>query len=136
MGELHEILRNSAIRELQKEGYEIIVEPADSPFQRLNWRSYRPDLLGLFSNDSDFIIIFVECETNPNIRRIMEKTFKLRQSLTLQKRINENHIFRYLLLIPSNSLARINSLEIHYFWEIWIVNQVGNVIYKIPRKRN
>jgi hypothetical protein len=135
-GKLHQILKKTAIKQLESEGYNLYVEPNDSPLKRLCWNSYRPDILGMIYNYSIFSLVLVECETMPSARRIGNKILKLRKTLTLQKRLNEEHFFRYLLLIPPKSFNKINYPEIRSFWETWIVNLQGEIIYKIFKKEN
>jgi hypothetical protein len=77
-----------------------------------------------------------ECETTPTRKRIMAKASKIKQTLTLQKQLNERHVICPLLIIPPMKLGRINCSAIRRFWEIWIVNRRGIIAHKIPSKAN
>lgn len=131
---LHELLKEAALTELEKEGYYLYVEPSDPPSWRINWSLYRPDVAGTLTNEAEFRFVLVECETNPNIRRIKRKISKIRKSLTVQNRLNEKYLFRLLLVIPAGMLNRVNYSDIRLRWEIWIVNYRGEIIHKIPSK--
>ena len=131
---LHELLKEAALTELEKEGYYLYVEPSDPPSWRLNWSLYRPDIAGTLTNEVEFWFVLVECETKPNIRRIRRKISKIRKSLTFQNRLNETYLFRLLLVIPAGMLERVNYSEVRLRWEIWIVNYRGEIIHKIPTK--
>jgi len=131
---LHELLKEVVFTELEREGYHLYVEPAEPPSWRLHWSQYRPDIFGVFSNEVESLFVLVECETNPGIRRIRGKISKIRCSLNIQKRLNERHVLRLLLVIPSGMLRRVNCPELRKFWDIWIINPRGEIIHKIPRK--
>jgi hypothetical protein len=131
---LHELLKDAALAELEREGYYLYVEPSDPPSWRLNWSLYRPDIAGTLADEVEFWFVLVECETKPSIRRIRRKISKIRNSLTFQNRLNETYLFRLLLVIPAGMLERVNCSDIRLRWEIWIVNYRGEIIHKIPRK--
>lgn len=135
-GNLHRLLKQAVRVELKREGFSIYIEPMRSPNRRLFWDSYRPDILGIVSTKTLFKLALVECETHPNTTRIVNKTSKIRRTLFLQKRLFEQYVFLPLLVIPPLTLNRINHYLIRKFWEIWIVNQLGEVIHKILRKPN
>jgi hypothetical protein len=130
----HELLKEAALTELEKEGYYLYVEPSDPPSWRLDWSLYRPDIAGTFTNEAEFWFVLVECETNPNIKRIRRKVSKIKGRLTFQNRLNETYLFRLLLVIPAGMLNRVNCSDVRLRWEIWIVNYRGEIIHKIPRK--
>ena len=132
-GSSHQLLKDVALDELGREGYDLYVEPSESPLERLVWRFYRPDILGLIRGRTLLSLVLVECETNPGLRRMMAKMAKIRRSLGLQKRLNENHLLRLLLVIPPGALHRVASSSIRRLWEIWIVNETGNILHKIPQ---
>ena len=134
-GSLHKLLKEAALRELGKHGYTLYVEPLEPPFKRLFWDCYRPDVLGVISREDDLIIVLVECETSPNMRRIMGKTLRIKATLRLQKRLNERHTVHPLLIVPPNNLRKINYSCIRRFWEIWITHHQGEIMHKIPRKK-
>jgi hypothetical protein len=131
-GIFHVVLKNVAVRELKKEGYKLFIEPRESPFERLVWSLYRPDIFALMVKKHELKIILIECETSPNYKRIMKKTLKIIETINLQKALNEKHIIRYLLLIPPQSLKKVNSLPIRRFWDIWIITKKGEIFCKIP----
>jgi len=135
-GRLHKLFKVVVKKKLLEENYTVYVEPSKSPLERLWWRSYRPDVLGIISDKSTFKLVLAECETAPNSKRILAKTSKIRQTLTLQKQLNERHIIRPLLIIPPMKFDRINCTAIRRFWEIWIINQRGKITHKIPNKAN
>ena len=132
-GSLHQLLKEVAVGELEREGYDLFLEPLESPLERLVWRFYRPDILGLMCNETMSSLILVECETNPRMRRMIEKISKLRQSFAFQKRLNEEHLLRLLLVIPPGVLHRVARPKIRGFWEIWVVSRTGSIIHRIPR---
>jgi hypothetical protein len=131
---LHRLLKKAVRVELKREGFTIYIEPMVSPNRRLSWDSYRPDVLGIVSTKSLFKLALVECETHPNTTRIVDKTTRIQRTLFLQKRLFEQYVFLPLLVIPPLTLNRINHYLIRKFWDIWIVNQLGQVIHKILRK--
>ncbi len=133
-GSFHFFFFFSVSAELERNGYDFILEPAESPFDRITWNYYRPDIFGISSREAEVKIVLAECETEPNIRRMGLKTQKIRRWLSLQKRLNEKHDLRLLLAIPSGKLKRINTSSIRSFWDIWIINDGGGIIYKIPRR--
>lgn len=130
--DLHGLFKEVVYDELEKEGYIIYVEPSKPPLARLRWRYYRPDILGVTWKDTELRLVLVECETNPNSRRIKGKLSKIKQWVNFQKRLNEKHHLRLLLTIPPRMLHKINCFGIRRFWEIWIVNYGGDIIHKIP----
>lgn len=131
---LHELFKRAVFTELEREGYDLYVEPLEPPLSRLNWSQYRPDVFGVLYDEAESRFVLVECETDPRIKRIKGKLSKIR-SLNIQKILNEKRVvFRLLLVIPLGMLHRVNCLEIRRFWEIWIVNYRGEIIYKIQKK--
>jgi hypothetical protein len=134
--QLHKLLKNTVTQELQYQKYTIYLEPQESPFKRMWWHSYRPDILGILSNNSDLLVVLVECETKPNRLRVMQKTSQIKHVFSLQKRLNENHVILPLLVIPPMNLHKVNCLEVRRFWEVWIVNYSREILHKLPRIRN
>ena len=133
-GKLHCVLKDAGARELKADGYNVYIEPPESPDERLAWTLYRPDILGIASESEETRFAVVECETAPSSGRIMDKTSKIR-SLTLQKRLNEKHVFRFVLVILPGLLSRALYPDMRKLWEIWIVNPEGRVCHKIPRNK-
>jgi len=132
-GSFHRFLKQAAFDELQEEGYDLYVEPAEPPLERIAWSLYRPDLLGLASGKTILSLVLVECETNPDTTRMMGKTSKIRRSFTVQRRLGERHLLRLLLVIPPGTLHRVSNRRVRRLWEIWIVDGTGGVTYKIPQ---
>lgn len=130
---LHNLLKGVVLNELEREGYDIYVEPPEPPTSRLNWRFYRPDILGILSSRTEFRLILVECETNPRIRKVKLKELKIKRFLTFQKKLNEVCNIRLLLVIPSGKLRAINDSAIRKHWDIWIVSLDSRVAHKIPK---
>jgi hypothetical protein len=135
-GQLHKFLKHRVAQELQCQNYTIYHEPPDSPFDRLLWRSYRPDILGVLTRNSILQVVLAECETKPSQKRILKKTTQIRQVLSLQKQLNENHNILPLLVIPSLTLHKVNCVAIRRFWEIWILDSSGAILHKILRNHN
>ncbi len=131
-GKKHELLKLTAVRELKADGYRVYVEPPESPDERLAWGLYRPDILGIVSARDESRYAVVECETAPSTKRVRGKTSKI-HSLTLQKRLNEKHDFRFILIILPGLLNRTLYPDMRRLWEIWIVNTAGELCHKIPR---
>ena len=130
---LHQILKKAAASELRREGYELFFEPAYSPFKRLHWFAYRPDIMGLISGDHELRLAFVECETSPRPRKMNDKTCKISSSLNLQKCLDEGHSFRFLLVIPTGTLSRILCPAVRRLWEVWTVNNLAEVVTKLSK---
>jgi hypothetical protein len=133
-GKLHWVLKETVARELKADGYRVYVEPPESPDERLAWSLYRPDVLGIASADDESRFVVVECETAPSASRVRGKTLKIR-SLTLQKRLNEKHVFRFILIILPGLLTRALYPDTRRLWEIWIVNPAGEVCHRIPQNK-
>jgi len=130
---LHNLLKGVVFSELEREGYDLYVEPSESPITRLKWSSYRPDILGILSSKNEFRLILVECETKPRKRSIRLKELKIRSFLKLQKKLNEVCNTRLLLVIPPGNLRAINDSTIRKRWDIWIVSLDSRVAHKIPK---
>jgi len=131
--DLHELLKETVLDELGREGYETYVEPSDPPLERLMWSYYRPDILGVICEETVLNVVLVECETNPNVRRVKTKASKIGCTFTVQKRLNENNLLRLLLVIPAGVLHKVNHQVIRSLWEIWLVSNKGKVVYRIPK---
>ena len=134
-GRLHKSLKYSVAKELASQNYIIYYEPLESPFSHLWWHSYRPDILATLSDGFNQQIVLVECETKPNRKRVLKKTAKIKKNLSLQNRLHENTSILPLLIIPPKYLYRTMCSTIQGFWEIWIVNQLGKIKYRISRNK-
>ncbi len=120
-------------KELQKKDYLIYFEPFESPLDRLWWQYYRPDVLAVKSLFPNLKVVLVECETKPNLKRLLRKTEKIQNYLSLQKKLHENASIIPLLIIPPFTLSKIISSKVRQLWEIWILNDLGKILHKIPR---
>ena len=134
-GALHKFLKETVADELQRQNYSIYYEPLESPLKRLWWNSYRPDVLAMKSRKSNLDVIFVECETKPNRKRVLRKTEKIKKYISLQKELHENATILPLLIIPPFNLNKIISSQLRQIWEIWIINNVGEIKHKISQIR-
>lgn len=132
-GPLHKLHKQTVAEELQKKSYGIHFEPWESPLKLLWWQSYKPDILATKQTSSSQKIVFVECETKPNRKRVLAKTMQIKKNLAIQKQLFENTMVLPLLVIPPNNLQKILFSTIRKFWEIWIINQEGQIKHKIPR---
>ena len=120
------------MKELLAEGYLLYAEPLASPVKRISWFAYRPDIFGLQVTRNAFKLVFVECETTPTQTKVSKKTKQIKAAFQFQKRLNELHRLRSLLIIPPLTFHKINNRTIRQFWEIWIINCHGIIIHKIP----
>jgi hypothetical protein len=120
------------MKELLTEGYILYAEPLASPVKRIAWSAYRPDIFGLHVTQNLFKLVFVECETAPTKTKVNKKTTQIKTTFRFQKRLNELHHLRSLLVIPPLTFNKINSKRIRRFWEVWIINHNGTIVHKIP----
>lgn len=132
-GELHKLHKETVAKELQKENYIIYYEPLESPLKLLWWHSYIPDVLAIKKSGTSKKIVLVECETHPNRKRVLTKKKQIKKNLSLQKLLLENVSFLPLLVIPPDNLEKMIFSSIRKFWEIWIINQKGQIRHKIYR---
>ena len=132
-GTLHKLHKQTVAQELQKQSYGIHYEPWESPLTLLWWQSYKPDILAIKQTNSSRRIVLVECETKPNRKRVLTKTRQIKKNLTIQKQLFENTMILPLLVIPPNNLQKMIFSPIRKFWEIWIINQKGQIKHKIQR---
>ena len=132
-GIIHKFMKEKVGEELENQNYSIYYEPLESPLNQLWWHSYRPDVLGTRLKVSKLSIVLVECETKPNRKRIMLKTIQIKKCLSFQRKLHEKSSFLPLLVIPPFNLNKIIYSAIRKFWEIWIINQKGQIRHKIYR---
>ena len=135
-GSFHKLLKERVANELQKQNYSIYYEPLESPLERLWWDFYRPDILALRNLSCSLKVVLVECETKPNLKRLLKKTQKIQHYLIIQKMLNEKVSITPLLVIPPFNLSKIISCKVRKFWEIWIINNTGKILDKISRVKN
>ena len=130
---MHWLLKDAVSDELERGGYELYFEPWESPMKRLSWSFYRPDVFGVSVKEEELKMVFAECETEPNISKVYNKTSKIRRWLSFQKKLCEKHDLCFLLVIPSGKLRRVNTSSVRRLWTIWIMNDHGAIFHKIPR---
>lgn len=128
----HTLLKRAAMNELTLDGYSLFVEPTYPPVKMLRWSAYRPDVLGVIYNESETRLALAECETAPRTGRVREKASKIEGTITLQKRLDEEHSIRPILVIPWGRLGKMMYPGIRKLWEIWLVDHAGHV-NRIPR---
>jgi hypothetical protein len=132
-GNLHRLHKQTVAEELQKNSYGIHFEPWESPLKLLWWQFYKPDIFAIKQTHSSKKIILVECETKPNLKRVLAKMMQIKRNLAIQNQLFENTKVLPLLVIPPNNLQKILFFTIRKFWEIWIISQEGKIKHKIPR---
>ena len=67
------------------------------------------------------------------MNRLLEKTNKIKKYFSLQKKLHENANILPLIVIPSFNLNKIISKKVRQLWDIWIINNSGIILHKIPR---
>lgn len=113
--ELHKFLKSAAAEKLEKKGFSIYFEPEWPPIHLLEWQRYRPDIFGIKRKCRVDEYAFVECETNPNPKRILAKNVT---SVAIQTRLLRETKCRKILAIPSMKFEALNS-SVTKNWEIW-----------------
>jgi hypothetical protein len=126
-------MKQTVAKELQSQKYTTYYEPLDSPYRNLWWDCFRPDVLATRYCKGNLQVVLVECETKPNRKRVLRKTVMIKRNLSLQKRLYENALILPLLVIPPFNLVKVICSAVRRFWEIWIVNQLGEIRHKISR---
>ncbi len=113
--ELHRFLKKAAAETLEEEGFRIYFEPLWPPVGLLEWEKYRPDIFGVRSKRGADVYAFVECETNPNPKRILAKNI---ESVMIQTKLLRKTKSRKILAIPA---AKANTLDssVKKYWEVW-----------------
>jgi hypothetical protein len=130
----HQLMKDMVSTKLASEGYELHMEPSDPPIEGLTWESYRPDILGVMSSNIGLKIVLAECETNPCSSRLKTKDSKVGR-IAFQRCLNQRNEFRLVLAIPFGKLSRVNHRQIRRRWEIWLINQEGQITYTIATRR-
>lgn len=99
-GQLHKLHKDTVAKELQKQNYTIYCEPLESPLKLLWWHSYRPDILAIRQSDSIQKVVLVECETNPNRKRVLTKKKQIKKNFHFKiNLLNTQQFFLYLLFL-------------------------------------
>ncbi len=125
--ELHIFLKKVVSDVLKSQGFRIIFEPKQPPCELIKWSNYRPDLVGVLSQQNMTKFIIVECETRPDRRRIARKKWR---EIAFQTRLFENTSTKFILAIPSGKISKVTSLRRN--WEIWQINTATREVLKIP----
>ena len=121
------MMKSSVAEELEKENYLVFEEPLFPPNREVSWHTYRPDLFGVRSSSECKEYAFVECETRPNINRLLRKRY---DTICVQTDLQRRSSVRRILAIPRGKLTAMD-LIIRHEWEVWIVGE--RVFTKIPR---
>ena len=115
--ELHRFLKRVAAEKLEKKGFSIYLEPEWPPIDLLEWQRYRPDIFGIRRRDRLDEYAFVECETNPNSKRILAKNVS---SIVIQTRLLKDTKSRKILAIPRTKVAALDP-SVMKLWEVWAI---------------
>ncbi len=103
--------------ELIREDYSVIEEPLFPPGDRVSWSAYRPDLLGYRSGGGIEELVLVECETRPNMRRLLSKQYR---TVSFQTYLFRRGSLRKILAVPQGKLGSVD-MKIRDEWEVWVV---------------
>jgi hypothetical protein len=125
--ELHRSMKRMVRDDLEAESYRVIEEPLFPPVSWIHWDCYRPDLLGLKSDDRSEQLVIVECETHPSMRRFVSKNYG---SLWFEPSVTRDGSIRRILAVPRGKLSALD-LKLRHGWEIWVMGSTAPVT-KIP----
>ena len=125
--DLHRSMKSIVRGHLEMDNYSVVEEPLFPPAEWIHWEAYRPDLLGLRSDDRSEQIVIAECETHPNMKRFTAKNYG---SLWFEPSILCDGSIRRILAIPRGRLSALD-LELRRRWEIWVLGPTGPIL-KIP----
>jgi hypothetical protein len=109
---------------LEFDNYSVVEEPLHPPAEWIHWEAYRPDLLGMRSDDRSEQIVIAECETRPSMRRFIAKNYA---SLWFEPSILCDGSIRRILAIPRGRLAALD-MELRHRWEIWVLGPTGPIL--------
>jgi len=124
---VHRSMKSIVKHELEQERYAVVEEPAFPPGDKVSWSSYRPDLLGYRTEDGIEEVVLVECETQPNMRRLGEKNFS---TVWFQPYLFRQGSVRRILAVPQGKLRSVD-LRIRGSWEVWVVGG-SSAMEKLP----
>lgn len=124
---LHRSMKAIMKAELESEDYQVMTEPAFPPANWVHWESYRPDLLGLRSDETSESLVIAECETHPSMRRFSAKHYG---SLWFEPSVLREGSIRRILAVPRGKLSALD-LTLRRGWEIWVIGKTGPML-KIP----
>ena len=113
--ELHRFLKRAVAEKLERRGFSIYFEPEWPPTDLLEWQRYRPDVFGIKQKRAVDEYAFVECETNPNPKRILAKNIA---SVAIQTRLLKETRSRRILAIPAMKSDALDS-SVTRNWEVW-----------------
>ncbi len=125
---LHISLKQIALYELIRSGFEVIVEPDFPPDHVISWRGYRPDLLGVQEQSNGRCYVVVECETHPDKTRFAKKNW---HEIALQSRLFEEANLVFILAVPVGKISKVT--QFRDIWEIWQIDIRSKAVWKIPR---
>jgi len=119
--ELHLAMKRFVKTVLESERYRVVEEPLYPPARWVHWERYRPDLLGLRSDERSEQLAIVECETHPSMQRFASKNF---DSLWFEPSVLRAGSIRRILAIPRGKLSALD-LRIRKQWEVWVIGTNG-----------
>ncbi len=122
--ELHRSMKRMVRADLEKQDYRVVEEPLYPPASWMHWESYRPDLLGLKSDDHSEQVVIVECETHPSMKRFVSKNYG---SFWFEPSVTRDGSIRRILAVPRGKLASLD-LELRHGWEIWVMGCVAPIV--------
>lgn len=123
----HRHMKAVVREELEKDGFQVLEEPAFPPARWISWSTYRPDLLGFRAQNYREEVAIVECETRPNMRRFASKNYS---SLWFQPSVLSGGSLRRILAVPRGKLGSVD-LRLRSGWEVWVIGGSGTS-EKIP----
>lgn len=124
---LHRSMKRIVRSELESDSYRVVEEPLYPPADWIHWESYRPDLLGLRSDDTSECLVIAECETHPSMRRFSAKNYR---SLCFEPSVLRNGSIRRVLAVPHGKLSALD-MSLRHGWEVWVIGQSRPTL-KIP----
>ena len=125
--DLHRFMKQMVREDLESDHYRVVEEPLVPPAQWVHWEAYRPDLLGLRSDERTEQLVIAECETHPSTQRLIAKNYN---TLWFEPSVLREGSVRRILAIPRGSLSALD-LRIRRQWEIWVLGPTG-IKMKIP----
>ncbi|QQG48156.1 MAG: hypothetical protein HY247_05210 [archaeon] len=120
---LHRSMKDVVRAELERDEYAVIEEPLFPPGRRLSWSRYRPDLLCYRRRGGAEELVFVECETRPNMKRFLSKNF---MSVSFQSYLFSNSTVRRILAVPRGKLDSVD-MVLRSEWEVWVLGHKGPI---------
>lgn len=115
--QLHRSMKAMVRNELETDEYAVVEEPLFPPGDKLSWTSYRPDLLGYRSKGETEEVVLVECETHPDMRRLVAKNHS---SVWFQPHLFRQGSLRKILAVPQGKLSSVD-MQVRGGWEVWVL---------------